>query len=88
MYYYVFNRFMLSFVQSSVSAGNIKVMSKVWGREVIITPQGTWIPEDDAEEITEQEYKTWCPKEKRFVLKRAIFIITPSARQLENRPEE
>ncbi len=78
----------MSFVQSSVSAGNIRVQSVVWNREVIITPQGTWIPESDAEIICEEEYKTWCPKEKRFVLKRAIFMVNPSARQLESKPKE
>lgn len=77
----------LTFVASALRAGTIREYSKIWNKEIHITPMGDWVPTEDAYEYFERYYPVWCPSEGKVVQKHAIFETQPSQRQYAARPD-
>ena len=72
-------------VASHISLGTINEIGPVTGKHLIITSQGSWIPEDDAFILLEKEYDIFCPAKRGYVKKRGLYEITPTIDQLKRR---
>lgn len=75
------------FVACSPRLGTVREISRVTGQPILITHFGCWIPEEDADVLTEREYPVYCPVKERVVLKpNMVFRTNPSVQQLREKP--
>lgn len=76
-----------AFVACSPRLGTVRETSRVTNQPIIITHYGSWIPEEDADVLTEREYPVYCPVHQKVVLKpNLVFRTPPSVQQLSEKP--
>ena len=73
------------FIASHYSLGTVTEVGPITGKKLTITPQGSWVNEDDAFILLEKEYDVFCPAKRGYVKKRGLYEITPTIDQLKRR---
>lgn len=73
---------MLDFVATIQQLGRLTITGPSTGRNLTITPTGSWIPEEDADELVGKLFKVPC-RVNGWTEKVGIFRLTPSSDQLK-----
>ena len=76
-----------SFVGCLSRLGNVTRVGPVTGQNWPITPRGSWVEAQDAEELVNRKEPVWCFREQKYILMQAIMYLDPTADQIKNLTE-
>lgn len=73
-----------AFVGCPSRLGTVKKDGPVTGKKLVISIQGNWINEEDADELTANKEDVWCFRENGLIKIYTVFYLNPSEAQLRS----
>ena len=73
------------YVACATRLGSIKRTGPVTNKQYIITFNGVWIDNEDAEELVGVEEDVWCFRQKGYIRIVTVFNMDPSEVEIRNK---